>query len=164
MTQSRKGKNIQMDSNCVRWVKQKRASTCCGCLLLWGKSLPRKRQRQHGTRQVLYGTTVYVALCYLALSSVRVYPLIRWHVAGTSKGSCNLAEHTAEGRQWSKLGGWGWTCIQVLLKGLVAPNRKHHQTSPANNITGIRSTVLRFASWLSLSSMTSSEVISVYAV
>lgn len=111
-------------------------STCCGCLLLWGKSLPRRRQRQHRTRQVLHRTTVYVALRYLGLSSVRVYTLIRWHVAGTSQGSCNLAERTAEsGRR-----------IQVLLKGLMAPNRKHHQTNTPNNITESRSGVLRLAS------------------
>lgn len=92
-------------------------STCYGCLLLWAKSLlRRRRQRQHRNRQVLYGTRVYVALGYLDLSSVRVHTLIRWHVARTSRGSCNLAECTAEGRQWSKLdeGGW-WTSIQLPL-------------------------------------------------
>lgn len=95
-----------MDSNCVRGVKQKRAPvvavSCCG-----GKSLPRRRQRQQRTRQVLYGTTLCVARCYLDLSSVRVYTLIRWQVPGTSQGSCNLAERTAEGRQWCKMGEWG---------------------------------------------------------
>lgn len=66
-----------------------------------------------------------MSLCYLGLSSVRVYTLIRWHVAGTSQGSCNLAERTAEGKQWSKLGegGW-WTCIQLLLKGLMTPKQE----------------------------------------
>lgn len=101
---------MQMDSNCVRGVKQKRAPvvavSCCG-----GKSVPRRRQRQQRTRQVLYGTTLCVALCYLDLSSVRVYTLIRWQVSGTSQGSCNLAERTAEGRQWCKMGGWGEVCL-----------------------------------------------------
>lgn len=132
-----------MDSNCVRGVKQKSAPvvavSCCG-----GKSLPRRRQRQQRTRQVLYGTTLCVALCYLDLSSVRVYTLIRWQVSGTSQGSCNLAEHTAEGRQWCKMGGWGEVdfCIQLLLQGLVAPNRKLRHTNTSNNVSESRSTAL----------------------
>lgn len=103
----------------MRGVKQKSAPvvavSCCG-----GKSLPRRRQRQQKTRQVLYGTTLCVALCYLDLSSVRVYTLIHWEVSGTSQGSCNLAEHTAEGRQWCKMGGWvgggGLVCSAPLSR------------------------------------------------
>lgn len=74
---------------------------------------------------------------------------------------------SARERAASKVGwGWvgGWTCSQVLLKGLTASNRKHHQTNAPHNITEIRSTELRLASWLSLSNMTNSEVISVYVV
>lgn len=48
-----------------------------------------------------YGTTMYVTLRYLSLSPVRVYTQICRHVSGTSRGSCNLYESTAEGRQWS---------------------------------------------------------------
>lgn len=84
------------------------------------------------TRQVLYRTAVYVTLCYLGLSSVRVYRLIRWHVAGISQGSYNLAEYRAESGR----------CVQVLLKGLMAPNRKHHQTNTTNVITGSESRAL----------------------
>lgn len=160
MSETRRGKNYTDGLQLCERSKTEE-STCYGCLLLRGKSLPRRRQRQHRTRQVLYGTRVYVALGYLDLLSVRVYTLIRWHVAGTSQGSCNLAERAAEGRQWSKLGegGW-WTCIQLPLKGLMTPNRKHHHTNTPNNITESRSPALRLASWLSLSKMTSSEVIS----
>lgn len=39
-------------------VSKTEESTCCGCLVLRTKSLPRRRQRQHRTRQVLYRTTV----------------------------------------------------------------------------------------------------------
>lgn len=105
--QKNEGKEkIQTGSDCERGVKQRRApvvaASCCG-----GKSQPRRRQRQQRTRQVLYGTRVRVALCYPGPSSVRVYTLIRWQVSGTSQGSCNLVEGTADGRQWWKLGGWG---------------------------------------------------------
>lgn len=140
MSQSRKGKKY---THCVSKAEE---STCCGCLLLWSKSLPGRRQRQDRTRQLLYRTTVYITLRYLGLSSVRVY-LICWHVAGTFQGSCNLAERTEEGRQWSSLGVGGvWTCIEVFLEGLMLPNSKHHQTNTPNNITEIRSTALRLAS------------------
>lgn len=58
---------------------------------------------------------VYV-LCYLGLSSVRVYLICR-HVAVTFQDSCNLAEHTKRrqsveylGCQLDRGGGvqWGW--------------------------------------------------------
>lgn len=41
-------------------------------------------------------------------------------------------------------------------QGLMSPNRKHHQTNTPSNMTE-----MRHASWLSLSNMTSSQVISV---
>lgn len=90
---------------------------------------------------MLYGTRVYVALGYVGLSSVRVYTLIRWHVAGTSQGSCNLAERMAEGRQWSKLaerggGGGGGGLFNSSLND--SPNRKHRHTNTLNNIRGSR--------------------------
>lgn len=63
---------------------------------------------------------VYVLLCYLGLSSVRVY-LICSHVAVTFQGSCNLAEHTKRrqaveylgcqlDRGWGVEWGWGGQC------------------------------------------------------
>lgn len=132
-------------------------NTCCICFSLCGQSLPRKKQRPHRTRQVLYRTTVYVSLCYLVLWSGKVNTVIPSHASGTSQGSCNLAEPMAEGRQW--LGGGGG--IQ-LLQGLMAPNRKHQHAAYKITLQGSRRRVLRAASWLSLSSMTTSEVICVY--
>lgn len=72
----------------------------------------------------------FVSLYFIWGSSVRVYTLIHWHVSGTSQGSCNLDESTAEGRvSYVCGGGWGWTRgIHLFPHGLTAPNRKHIET------------------------------------
>lgn len=94
------------------------------------------------------------------LVSESVYSLSR-----TSQGSCNLAERTAEGSQWSKLGEAGVRGGGLAFKSALK-NRQTGSTTKQtlNNIREIRGSVLRRASWLSLSNMTSSEVISVYVV